>query len=58
MTWIIHDTFMTKKDAKEHGEGIIEVGLAKGIKIAKTRNKIRPYALYIIPLKTKEQDNA
>jgi len=53
MSWVLHDTFMTKQSAKEFGESIVEVGLAKGIKIVRSRNKIRPYELYILPLDKK-----
>lgn len=56
MTWVLHDTFKNKKEATELGESIVEVGIAKGIKVRKGRNKLRPYELYILPL-NKVNDN-
>jgi hypothetical protein len=51
MTWILHDIFKTKQKAKKFGENVVGVGLAKGIKVVKGKNKLRPYELYILPLK-------
>lgn len=52
MAWVLHDSFKSKKEAKTLGQSIVEVGIAKGIKVVKGRNKLRPYELYILPLST------
>lgn len=47
MTWILHQTYKRKMSAKKNAKLIIDVGLAKGIKIVP---KGKSYLLYILPL--------
>ena len=53
MSWVFHDSFKTKKAAVAAGDDIVKIGLASGVKINKLGKKVRPYMLYILPLKTK-----
>jgi len=53
--YIFHDSYKTQEDAKVEGENIVKVGLAKGVKIVKEGKKSRPYLLYVLPLKEREE---
>ena len=46
-----------RKHAKDEGENIVKVGLAKGVKVVKEGKKSRPYLLYVIPLKIEREDH-
>ena len=56
MTWTFHDSYKTQEAAKEEGENIVKVGLAKGVKIIKGGKKSRPYLLYVVPLKIEREE--
>jgi hypothetical protein len=51
--WIFHDSYKTQEDAREEGESIVKLGLAKGVKVVKEGKKARPFLLYIVPIKEK-----
>jgi hypothetical protein len=55
MTWTFHDSYKTQDAAREEGEKIVSVGLAKGVKVVKGGKKSRPYLLYVLPLKEREE---
>jgi hypothetical protein len=55
MTWIFHDSYKTQDVAREEGENIVKVGLAKGVKVIKGGKKSRPFLLYVLPLKEREE---
>ena len=55
MTWTFHDSYKTQEAAKEEGENIVKVGLAKGVKVVKEGKKSRPFLLYVLPLKEREE---
>lgn len=55
MNWIFHDSYKTQEDAKIEGENIVKVGLARGVKVVKEGKKSRPYLLYMVPLKEREE---
>lgn len=46
--WKFHDSYKTKNSAKEYGEQIVSIGLAKGIKVIEKGKKTRPFLLYIL----------
>ena len=47
MPWVLHDDFATMKQAKEYGQHVVSLGLAKGAKVKKNEKKKRKYELYI-----------
>lgn len=49
--YIFHDSYKTQEAAKDEGENIVKVGLAKGVKVVKEGKKSRPFLLYVLPLK-------
>jgi hypothetical protein len=55
MTWVFHDSFKTIKAAEEAGGNIVKLGLAKGVKVTKTGKKSKPYMLFILPIKEREE---
>jgi len=55
MSWVFHDSYKSKKIAEKAGTNILKLGLAKGVKIQKKGKKSRPYMLYILPLKVREE---
>lgn len=46
--WTFHDTYKTIESAREYGEKIVSIGLAKGIKVIEKGKKARPFMLYIL----------
>ena len=54
--YIFHDSYKTKEDAQVEGENIVKVGLAKGVKVIKGGKKSRPFLLYIVPIKEREEN--
>jgi hypothetical protein len=54
MSWIFHDSYKTKEDAQVEGENIVKLGLAKGVKVIKGGKKVRPFLLYVVPLKERK----
>jgi len=55
MPWVYHDSFTSSEKAKAYGASIVELGLAKGIKVVKEIKTLkRRYSLYISPI---GQDN-
>jgi hypothetical protein len=56
MNWIFHDSYKTQEAAKEEGENIVKLGLAKGVKAVKKGKKSRPFLLYILPVKEREEN--
>ncbi len=55
MTWIFHDSFKTLRLAKTVADSVVELGFAKGVKITKTGKKSKPFMLYILPIKEREE---
>jgi hypothetical protein len=54
-SWVFHDSYKTQEAAREEGENIVKVGLAKGVKVIKGGKKSRPFLLYVLPLKEREE---
>jgi hypothetical protein len=54
--YIFHDSYKTQEEARIEGENIVNVGLAKGVKVIKGGKKSRPYLLYVLPLKIERED--
>ena len=52
--WVLHDSFKTAKAANSAGVDIINLALAKAVKVTQKGKKTRPYMLYILPLKSRE----
>ena len=55
MSWIFHDSFKTIKAAKKAGDDIVSLGFAKGVKVTKAGKKSKPFMLYILPIKEREE---
>lgn len=55
MGWVFHDSFKTKPQAKKVADNIVELRFARGIKITKTGKKSKPFMLYILPIKEREE---
>lgn len=55
MPWIFHDSFKTSSAAEKAGKDIVKLGFAKGVKITKLGKKSKPYMLYILPIKEREE---
>jgi hypothetical protein len=55
MTWVFHDSFKTSIGAERAGHDIVKLGFAKGVKITKLGKKSKPYMLYILPIKEREE---
>jgi hypothetical protein len=51
MNWIFHDSYETDDLVQAAGADMINLGLAKAVKIIQKGKKSRPYMLFIIPLK-------
>lgn len=60
MSWVKHDSYKLEKEAELQGKSILTLGLAKGVKVEKSKNKKskKPFDLYILPLNKGSQDNA
>jgi len=59
MSWVFHDSFKTKIQAKKAGDAgddIVSLGFAKGVKITKTGKKSKPFMMYILPVKEREEN--
>jgi hypothetical protein len=56
MSWVFHDSFKTKIQAKKAGDDIVSLGFAKGVKITKTGKKSKPFMMYILPVKEREEN--
>lgn len=41
--YIFHDSYKTQEAARDEGENIVKVGLAKGVKVVKEGKKSRPF---------------
>lgn len=54
MSWVFHDSFKTKPQARKAGDNIVILGFAKGVKITKNGKKSKPYMMYILPIKERE----
>jgi hypothetical protein len=57
MSWVFHDSFKTAKSAEEAGDNIVKLGFAKGIKITKAGKKSKPFMMYILPIREREEHN-
>jgi hypothetical protein len=55
MNWIFHDSYKTLAAAQEAGEDIVKLGFAKGVKVSKTGKKSKPFMLFILPIKEREE---
>ena len=55
MTWIFHDSFKSRKTAERAGSDIVKLGFAKGVKVTKNGKKSKPFMMYIIPIKEREE---
>jgi hypothetical protein len=55
MSWIFHDCYKTLKEAQGAGEDIVKLGFAKGVKVSKTGKKSKPFMMYILPIKEREE---
>lgn len=58
MNWHLHDEYKTKKYAMNYGKLIFESGLSRGAKVVKKIIKsVRPFSLYILPLRNVKGKN-
>jgi len=50
MPWVFHDSYKTQVQAAKSGKDIINLGLARGVKISPLGKKGKKFMLYILPL--------
>lgn len=55
MSWVFHDSFKTKPQAERAGASIVKLGFAKGVKVTKKGKKSKPFMMYILPIKEREE---
>jgi len=55
MSWVFHDSFKTKLQAKKAADNIVELGFAKAVKVTKKGKKSKPFMMYILPIKEREE---
>jgi hypothetical protein len=55
MGWVFHESFKTLKSAQKTADSVVELKFAKGVKITKTGKKSKPYMMYILPIKEREE---
>lgn len=51
MNWVLHDIYKTASLAQKYGKDVVEIGLAKGIKVVLNKSKtIKSFELHILPI--------
>ena len=52
--WVLHDTYKTQQEASKYGKKVLELSLARGVKVAKNKaTKRTKFDLFILPTYTK-----